>query len=101
MSTWDAKPVSDLLEVRGLRSGYGRIPILQGIDFSVARGEFVGLFGHNGMGKSTLMRTLAGQLRAAAGRIVFRDTDLTMAPAHQRARAGLGYIPQGRDIFPG
>jgi ABC-type branched-subunit amino acid transport system ATPase component len=100
MSTWGAKPVSDLLEVRGLRSGYGRIPILQGIDFSVARGEFVGLFGHNGMGKSTLMRTLAGQLRAAAGRIVFRDTDLTMAPAHQRARAGLGYIPQGRDIFP-
>jgi branched-chain amino acid transport system ATP-binding protein len=92
--------VSDLLEVRGLRSGYGRIPILQGIDFSVARGEFVGLFGHNGMGKSTLMRTLAGQLRAAAGRIVFRDIDVTAAPAHQRARAGLGYIPQGRDIFP-
>jgi branched-chain amino acid transport system ATP-binding protein len=92
--------VTELLQVRGLRSGYGRIPILQGIDFSVAQGEFVGLFGHNGMGKSTLMRTLAGQLRATAGRIVFRDADITAAPAHERARDGLGYIPQGREIFP-
>ncbi len=92
--------MTELLQVRGLRSGYGRIPILQGIDFSVAQGEFVGLFGHNGMGKSTLMRTLAGQLRATAGRIAFRDADITAAPAHERARAGLGYIPQGREIFP-
>jgi branched-chain amino acid transport system ATP-binding protein len=89
-----------MLRVQSLCSGYGRIPILQGIDFSVAAGEFVGLFGHNGMGKTTLMRALAGQLPATAGRIFFRDTDITAAPAHERARKGLGYIPQGREIFP-
>jgi branched-chain amino acid transport system ATP-binding protein len=92
--------VSDMLRVQSLCSGYGRIPILQGIDFSVAAGEFVGLFGHNGMGKTTLMRALAGQLPATAGRIFFRDTDITAAPSHERARKGLGYIPQGREIFP-
>jgi branched-chain amino acid transport system ATP-binding protein len=89
-----------MLRVQSLCSGYGRIPILQGIDFSVAAGEFVGLFGHNGMGKTTLMRALAGQLPATAGRIFFRDTDITAAPSHERARKGLGYIPQGREIFP-
>src|ERR1700685_4229553 len=92
-------PVTELLHVRGLRSGYGRIPILQGIDFSVAQGEFIGLFGHNGMGKSTLMRTLAGQLQATAGRIVFRDVDVTTGPAHQRARYGLWFIPPCGGIF--
>jgi branched-chain amino acid transport system ATP-binding protein len=89
-----------MLRVQSLCSGYGRIPILQGIDFSVAAGEFVGLFGHNGMGKTTLMRALAGQLPATAGRIFFRDADITSAPSHERARQGLGYIPQGREIFP-
>jgi branched-chain amino acid transport system ATP-binding protein len=89
-----------MLRVQSLCSGYGRIPILQGIDFSVAAGEFVGLFGHNGMGKTTLMRALAGQLPATAGRIFFRDADITAAPSHERARKGLGYIPQGREIFP-
>jgi branched-chain amino acid transport system ATP-binding protein len=89
-----------MLRVQSLCSGYGRIPILQGINFSVAAGEFVGLFGHNGMGKTTLMRALAGQLPATAGRIFFRDTDITAAPSHERARKGLGYIPQGREIFP-
>ena len=101
MSIWGGPPVSNMLRVHSLRSGYGRIPILQGVDFSVATGEFVGLFGHNGMGKTTLMRTLAGQLPATAGRIVFRDADITAAPSHVRAREGLGYIPQGREIFPG
>ncbi len=89
-----------MLRVSALRSGYGRIPIVQGVNFSIADGEFVGLFGHNGMGKTTLMRTLAGQLPASAGKIYFRDSDITTAPAHERARRGLGYIPQGREIFP-
>ena len=92
--------MNEMMSVRSLRSGYGRIPILQGIDFSVATGEFIGLFGHNGMGKTTLMRTLAGQLRATAGRIHLREVDITDAPAYVRARHGMGYIPQGREIFP-
>jgi len=100
MSIWGAALMGDMLRVSALRSGYGRIPIVQGVDFSVAEGEFVGLFGHNGMGKTTLMRTLAGQLPATAGKIYFRDNDITTAPTHERARRGLGYIPQGREIFP-
>ena len=92
--------MNEMMSVRSLRSGYGRIPILQGIDFSVAPGEFIGLFGHNGMGKTTLMRTLAGQLQTTAGRIQLREIDITDAPAHVRARHGMGYIPQGREIFP-
>ena len=67
-----------------------------------ATGEFAGVLGHNGMGKTTLLKTLigvrAGQPRAT---IKFRGTDVTRKPAHQRARAGLGYVPQGREIFPG
>jgi branched-chain amino acid transport system ATP-binding protein len=100
MSISGGVPMTEMLRVESLRSGYGRIPILQGIELSVAAGEFIGLFGHNGMGKTTLMRTLAGQLRATAGSIYFRKADITATPAHERARRGLGYIPQGREIFP-
>jgi branched-chain amino acid transport system ATP-binding protein len=76
--------MSDMLRVRGLRASYGRIPILQGVDLTVATGEFVGLFGHNGMGKTTLMRTLAGQLRATAGKIYLADEDVTSTSSHRR-----------------
>ena len=88
-----------LLDVQGLRSGYGRIPILMGIGLTVAEGEFVGLWGHNGMGKTTLMRTLMGYLPATAGRVAFADQDVTALPVHRRARMGMGYVPQGREIF--
>ena len=60
-----------MLQVDGLRSGYGRIPILAGVNFAVAPGEFVGILGHNGMGKSTLLRTLMGYLPATGGRVTF------------------------------
>ena len=90
---------SSLLEVQGLRSGYGRIPILMGIGLTVAQGEFVGLWGHNGMGKTTLMRTLMGYLPATAGRVAFAGADVTALPVHRRARLGMGYVPQGREIF--
>ena len=88
-----------LLDVQGLRSGYGRIPILMGIGLAVADGEFVGLWGHNGMGKTTLMRTLMGYLPATAGRVAFAGQDVTALPVHRRARMGMGYVPQGREIF--
>lgn len=89
-----------MLEVKGLRSGYGQIPVLHGVDFHVEQGEVLGILGHNGMGKSTLICTLMGYLPATAGSITFEGQDITRAPTHTRARAGLGYVPQGRRIFP-
>ena len=89
-----------MLEVSELAAGYGRIPILGGVSFTVAGGEFVGVLGHNGMGKTTLLRALMGYLPATAGRIVLEDDDMTWAEPYRRARAGIGYVPQGREIFP-
>ncbi len=89
-----------MLEVTGLNAGYGRIPILNGIEFSIGRGEIVGVLGHNGMGKTTLLRTLMGEIRATGGSIHFEDEDITRLAMHQRARLGIGYVPQGRDIYP-
>jgi len=90
-----------MLHVKGLRTGYGRIPILNGVSFAVDQGEFIGILGHNGMGKTTLLRALMGFLPATAGRIQFADHDVTSAEPYHRARLGLGYVPQGREIFPG
>jgi branched-chain amino acid transport system ATP-binding protein len=89
-----------LLEVTGLKSGYGSVPILAGISISVEAGEFVGILGHNGMGKTTLLRTLMGYLPATEGSIKFDGQDVTRLATHQRARRGLGLVPQGREIFP-
>ena len=61
----------------------------------------MGILGHNGMGKTTLLRTMVGQLPATAGTIRFAGQEIVRAPAHRRARLGLGYVPQGRQIFPG
>jgi branched-chain amino acid transport system ATP-binding protein len=89
-----------ILQVSGLRSGYKRIPIVNGVSFDAAPGEIVGILGHNGMGKTTLMRTLMGMLPATAGSIVLDGRPVTALPTHQRVRHGFGYVPQGRDIFP-
>lgn len=89
-----------MLEVSGLHSGYGRIPILNGLSFRVEQGEFVGLWGHNGMGKTTLMRTLMGYLPATQGHITFEAADITRTPVFARSRLGMGFVPQGREIFP-
>jgi branched-chain amino acid transport system ATP-binding protein len=90
-----------MLDVRALASGYQKIPIILGVTFQVADGEFVGILGHNGMGKSTLLKTLVGQLPATGGAVRFTGADVTRAPSYKRARLGLGYVPQGRQIFPG
>lgn len=89
-----------LLEVRGLTSGYGRVPVLHGIDLSVGDGEIVGVLGHNGMGKSTLMKTLMGLVPATGGAVVYGGVDVTDLKPGERAQYGLGYVPQGRGIFP-
>jgi branched-chain amino acid transport system ATP-binding protein len=90
-----------MLDVQGLRTGYGRIPILNGIGFMVDEGEFIGILGHNGMGKTTLLRALMGFLPATSGRVQFAGQDVTALEPYRRARLGLAYVPQGRDIFPG
>ncbi len=90
-----------MLSVRDLRAAYGRIPILDGISMDVAEGELVGVLGHNGMGKTTLLKTLMGYLRATGGQILLDGEDITALEPHQRVRRGIGYVPQGREIFPG
>ncbi|MBA5777988.1 ATP-binding cassette domain-containing protein [Stappia sp. F7233] len=89
-----------MLEVSGLHVAYGRIPILTGIDFQLAEGEFLGILGHNGMGKTTLMRALTGSLPLLAGKVILAGADISKAAVYRRARLGLGLVPQGRDIFP-
>jgi branched-chain amino acid transport system ATP-binding protein len=87
------------LAVARLRAGYGRIPILAGVTLSVGDGEVVGILGHNGMGKTTLLRTLMGYLPATDGSVHFDDVDITRLSPTARARMGIGYVPQGREIF--
>jgi branched-chain amino acid transport system ATP-binding protein len=90
-----------MLDVNGLRTGYGRIPILNGVSFAVGEGEFIGILGHNGMGKTTLLKALMGFLPATGGSVRFDGNDVTAAEPYHRARLGFGYVPQGREIFPG
>ena len=89
-----------LLEVQGLMAGYGSGEILQGVDLKIEAGEIVATIGRNGVGKSTLMKTLIGLLPAHSGSIWFKGQAITKLPAHQRAALGMGYVPQGRDVFP-
>ncbi len=83
----------------GCARGYGTSPILQGVDLTVRQGEIVAVIGRNGVGKSTMMRCLIGQLRVWAGAIRFRGSDIAREPPERRARLGFGYIPQGREVF--
>ena len=89
-----------LLTVHGLRGGYGGTPVLQGVDLDVPTGEIVAVIGRNGVGKTTLLRTLMGLLPASAGTVRLRGVDLGPLAAHRRARLGIGYVPQGRDVLP-
>jgi branched-chain amino acid transport system ATP-binding protein len=93
--------VTDLLvEAAGVHTYYGASHILQGVDFAVRRGEAVGLMGRNGMGKTTLLKTILGLVRAREGRIRVKGEDVTRAPTHRVARLGIAYVPEGRGIFP-
>jgi branched-chain amino acid transport system ATP-binding protein len=89
-----------LLKIRGVKSYYGNIIALKGIDMDVNEGEIVTLIGANGAGKSTLMMTIFGSPRAREGSIVYSGTDITRMPAHEIARMRLAQSPEGRRIFP-
>lgn len=88
------------LNVENLSAGYGPTRILESVSFSVSAGRRLAVLGRNGMGKTTLFATLAGQTRRYDGRIMLGDADISSAPSAARARAGLGYVPQTRDVFP-
>src|SRR5262249_12507507 len=89
-----------MLAVSGLNQYYGGSHILRDLSFEVPPGKVTALLGRNGVGKTTLLRTLMGLVPTATGSIRFGEVELTAAPPYARARAGIGYVPQGREIFP-
>jgi branched-chain amino acid transport system ATP-binding protein len=93
-------PETPLIEARALHTYYGASHILHGVSLSVARGETIGLMGRNGMGKSTLIRSLMGLVRPRSGSVLVHGRDMTSAPTHAIAREGIAYVPEGRAIFP-
>jgi len=90
----------DLLRVEALDGGHGSTQVLFGVSLGVPRNGLCCLMGRNGVGKSTLMSTVVGLLKAKRGRIVFDGEDVTKLRAYDRARAGIAFVPQGRDCFP-
>lgn len=89
-----------MLDVKNLQVNYGESVIVNDVSLSVPSGQVVCLMGRNGMGKTTLMKALMGTLRAKQGKLIFDDKDITNSPSHLRAQMGIGYVPQGRGIFP-
>lgn len=90
-----------LLELSGLKAGYGAIQVIHGVDLIIRPGEALGLLGTNGVGKTTLLKAVMGLLPATHGTIRFAAADVTGLPPHLRARRGIGYVPQGRGILGG
>ena len=88
-----------MLEVRALKSRYGRIPALKGIDLAVRKGELVALVGANGAGKTTLLRVISGVLPASDGKVLFEGEDITREAPDQRVRRGIVQVPEGRQVF--
>jgi len=88
-----------MLSVADVHVAYGKTPALMGPSLVVGAGEIVSIIGRNGVGKTTLLKTIIGLLRVTSGAISLDGEDLTQLPAHERARRGLGYVPQGRMIF--
>jgi urea transport system ATP-binding protein len=90
----------DMLRVENLDQFYGGSHILRNVGFEAPAGKVTALLGRNGVGKTTLLKTLMGLVPAASGSVRFADEDITRAQPYQRVRAGIGYVPQGREIFP-
>ena len=88
------------LQVSGLNVYYGESHILRDVDLSVQPGQMVCLIGRNGVGKTTLLKTVIGLLRQRSGAVELRDREVSALPPHVRARSGIGYVPQGREIIP-
>jgi branched-chain amino acid transport system ATP-binding protein len=91
--------MAELLKVDGLRSGYGEAVVVQGVSLSLEQGQSLALLGRNGTGKTTLLNTLVGVTRRHQGSITLAGQDITNLPSHLRAAAGIGWVPQERNIF--
>ncbi len=89
-----------MLEVRGLETAYGRSQVLFKIDFEIKNGEVVTLLGRNGMGKTTTVRSIMGMTPAKGGKISFQEKEITYLPSYRIAQAGIGLVPEGRQVFP-
>ena len=91
---------ADALSLESVSAGYGETVVIEDISFALKPGESVSVIGRNGVGKTTLLATIMGHTRRHAGRIAVAGTDVSVLPIHRRAAAGLGYVPQEREIFP-
>ncbi len=89
-----------MLKIDTLNQAYGGSHILRGLSFEVKTGEVTTLLGRNGVGKTTLLKSLMGLVKTKSGSITFDGQDITHLPPHERVKAGIGYVPQGREIFP-
>jgi len=100
ISTGEGDSTAPLLRVEQLTAGYGESQILTELTFSVPAAGSVCLLGRNGVGKTTTLKSIVGLIRPRSGRVLFDGQDVTARGPHQRARLGIGYVPQGRGIFP-
>ncbi len=89
-----------MLEIQNINSYYGESRVLNELSLSVPDGEIVGLIGRNGVGKSTTLKSIMGLIKTAGGSIIFDGNDIIKMPTYERVKKGIGYVPQGRDIFP-
>lgn len=89
-----------MLTVEAMTADIGKVPVLRGVNLSVGAGETVALLGRNGVGKTSTLRAVLGLLRRTGGKVVYDGKDLSRLPAHGLAALGIGYVPQGRGIFP-
>ena len=89
-----------MLDVNGMRAAYGKVEVLQDVTLNVGEGEIVGLLGRNGVGKSTTLKSILGLVRKTGGQVTFNGEDITGWQPHKIPSCGIGYVPQGRGIFP-
>lgn len=92
--------MTPLLKLEKVATAYGQSRVLWDVDMEIAQGSAVALIGRNGVGKTTLLRTIIGAQKLAAGRLLFKGEDVSAFKSYERSRAGIGFVPQGRHVFP-
>lgn len=97
--TTEVGGAAEVLALEAVSSGYGETVVLEDLSFRLGRGESVSVIGRNGVGKTTLLATVMGHTNLRSGRVIFQGNDISKIPIHRRALAGLGYVPQEREVF--